>query len=99
MGNFDSRVNRGVRKIGNHINNYIDWWYIYKDSVDGITIVYVTNKKNLIKSADNPKLVGKFFGVNKEKKELDEKSRQIYKQLSERDKKNVDKALENDDDF
>ena len=99
MGNFDYRVERGVKRIGNHINDYIEWWHLYKDGVDSITIVYVTDKKSQIKSADNPKLVGKYFGVVKEKSELDKKSRLIYKKLSPRDKRNIDMALEADDDF
>jgi hypothetical protein len=93
MGNFESVSLRGVKWIGNCINQVYIWWTPYKDNVDYITHNFIKDKKSEILAADNPKGVGEVVGIKKEKFHLDKQAKQLYKKLSEYDQSLVDDLL------
>ena len=46
-------------------------------------------KRNAIERSENPKGVGEVVAITKEKDQLDEKAKQLYKNLSSNDKRIV----------
>lgn len=97
MGNFNNVASRCVIWIGNCITRVYIWWIDYKDNANNITLLFIMDKKDYILSADMPKTVGEVIAIKKQKQQLDQTAKRLYKELSASDQSLVDDLLRNRD--
>ena len=97
MGTFVETAWRCVRWIGRCIYRVVDWWGVFMEGVNQIVHGFLMIKRNKIESSDSPKAVGEVVAIRKEKDELEKKADNIYRKLSDNDRKVVDELLENKD--
>jgi hypothetical protein len=95
MGSFVETAWSCVKWIGNCIYRVISWWGEFMAAVNSFVHGFLMLKRAIIERSDNPKGVGEIVAIEKEKDQLDEKAKETYNTLSQKDKDTVDELLAN----
>lgn len=93
MGGFVDAVCSFVEWIGEKISSVINWFYQVLNEISNIVKIFMFGIEDTVKRADNPRTFGECAAIRKERKELDKKSKEKEKTLSQRDKDDLDRVL------
>ena len=101
MGNFWTAVKRGLYWIWKIIKKIIEWLCSIVKTIFKIVALFLNKHEQKIKSADNPKAVGKYAAINKMIKELEKVRNEVVKDkpLTQRDQDLIKELTDDDDDF
>lgn len=97
MGGFVSAVKRGVYWIGKMIARFIRWLCGYITAIGKTVAKFIFFHEKKIKTADDPKGVGKVVAIKKYKIEMDKLEKELSKDMSKKDLDLVDEMMEEDD--
>lgn len=97
MGGFVSAVKRGVYWIGKMIAKFIRWLCGYITEIGKKVARFLFYHEKIIKTADDPKAVGKLAAIKKYKSELDKLGKELEKGMTKNDLDSVDEMLKEDD--
>ena len=101
MGNFWQAIKRGLYWIWKIIKKIIEWLCSYLKIIFKTIALFLNKHELKIKSADNPKAVGKYTALTKMIKELEKLRNQVLeeKKITQRDLDLINELTGDDDDF
>ena len=101
MGNFWQAIKRGLYWIWKIIKQIIEWLCSIVKMIFRDTAFFLNKHEEKIKSADNPKAVGKYTALTKMIKELEKLRNQVLeeKKITQRDLDLINELTGDDDDF
>ena len=99
MGNFWTKVKRGLYWIWNIIKKIIEWLCSYVKAIFKNTALFLDKHQEKIKSADNPKNVGKCTALNKLIKGLEKAEKECKKDCTANDLGIINELTADDDNF
>ena len=101
MGNFWTKVKRGLYWIWNIIKKIIEWLCSYVKAIFKNTALFLDKHQEKIKSADNPKIVGKYTALSNIIKGLEKVRNEVLedKNITQKDLGLINELTGDDDDF
>lgn len=99
MGNFWTMVKRGLYWIWKIIKQIIEWLCSIVKMIFRDTAFFLNKHEEKIKSADNPKNVGKIAAINKIIKGLQNVKKEYQKDCTTKDLGLIKELTADDDDF
>ena len=101
MGNFWAAIKRGLYWIWKIIKKIIEWLCSYLKIIFKNIAFFLNKHESKIKSADNPKIVGKYTALTKMIKDLEKLRNQVLeeKKITQRDLDLINELTGDDDDF
>jgi len=101
MGNFWTAVKRGLYWIWKIIKKIIEWLCSIVKIIFKNTALFLNKHEAKIKSADNPKTVGKYAALTKIIKDLEKVRNEVRedKNITQKDLDLIKELTDDDDDF
>lgn len=101
MGNFWQAIKRGLYWIYKIIKKIIEWFCSFLKIIFKNTCLFLNKHEEKIKSADNPKIVGKYTALTKIINDLEKVRNGVLedKKITQRDLDLINELTGDDDDF